>query len=48
MKSGAVVDLEDTGQTKIKRSASSVPIITPIVKSVCGKTVLVPGTAPAA
>jgi len=44
-KSGVTGDLKDTGQPKMKHSSSSDPIITPIVKCVSGKTILVPGTA---
>ena len=45
-KSGAVGDLKDTGQTKLKHSSSSGPVITPVVKPVSGRTILVPGIAP--
>jgi len=38
----------DTGQAKTKHSSSNGPIITPIVKCVNGKIILVPGTALAA
>jgi len=45
MKLGAIGDLKDTGQAKMKHSSSNGPIITPIVKCVSGKTNLAPGTA---
>jgi len=48
MKLGAIGDLKDTGQAKMKHSSSNGPIIIPIVKCESGKIILVPGTALAA
>jgi len=47
MKPGAIGDLSDTGQAKMKLSSNG-PIITPVVKCVSGKMILAPGTALAA